>query len=184
VDDNLPVADDTAHSLPDGIGEEHFDSGEGVRRHASVLSLLILGGILATALTGFLGGGFNERLTTENEHVVLTYDGPTVIRNGMFFEAHALILAKEPIDKLVLEVSEPLIHDMTMNSMVPAAAEETFEGGSFRFKFDRLEKGDTYDVKFDFQINPSLFAGNEGHNAVYDDKDLLAEVPVTIAVLP
>jgi hypothetical protein len=115
---------------------------------------------------------------------VLTFDGPRFIRNGMFFEAHAIVLAKEPIDKFVLVIDESLIHDMTMNSMVPAAAEESFESGNYRFSFDRLEKGDTFDVKFDFQINPSLLAGNEGSIAVYDDKDMLAELPVTITVLP
>jgi len=71
-----------------------------------------------------------------------------------------------------------------MNSMVPAASEESYEGGLFRFTFNRLEKGDTFDVKFDFQINPSLLAGVAGKIAIYDDTALLAEIPVKITVLP
>jgi hypothetical protein len=178
------VSDPRTYELPDGIGKEHFERDLGVKRHASVLSLLILGGILALALSGVLGGGFDASPSVENDRVVLSYHGPTVIRNGMFFEAHAIVVAKQPIEKLVVSVSEPLIHDLTMNSMVPAAGEETFEGGAFRFSYDKLDKGNTFDVKFDFQINPSLFAGNEGRIAVYDGETLLAALPVSITVFP
>jgi hypothetical protein len=182
--DSQGVSDPGTQELPDGIGQQHFDPVHGVRRHASVVSLLILGGLMALALSGVLGGGFNASPSVENEHVVLAYHGPTVIRSGMFFEAHAVVVAKQPIKKLVVTVSESLIHDMTMNTMVPAAGEETFEGGAFRFSYDKLDRGNTFDVKFDFQINPSLFAGTEGRIAVYDDKTLLAALPVSITVLP
>lgn len=173
-----------AYRLPDGLSGEHFDSGEGVRGHASVLSSLLLGGILAVALTGVLGGRMEDRRTVENDNATLTFEGPRFIRNGMFFEAHTIAVAKKPIDKLVFVVSESLMHDITMNSMVPAAGEETYEDENFRFTYDKLDAGDTFDVKFDFQINPSLVLGTEGEVAVYDDRELLAKVPVKITVLP
>jgi len=135
-------------------------------------------------MTGLLGGGFNSKLRTENDQVSLAYAGPTHLRNGMFFEAHVLVRAKQPIKKLVIGVEGSLIHDLTMNSMVPAAAEETFEDGAFRFTYDKLDAGENFDVKFDFQINPSLVAGTSGRVAVYDGDTQLASLPVEITVWP
>lgn len=174
----------TSRKLPDGLGKQHLEQGKGVERHASILSLGVLGCFLAIAMTGTLGGGFNSHLEIGNDRIALAYDGPTKLRNGMFFEAHVLVRALQPIKKLEISLEPSLVHDLTMNSMVPAAADETFEDGAFRFSFDKMETGDRFDVKFDFQINPSLFAGTHGRIAVYDGDTELATIPVDITVWP
>lgn len=178
------VARQSTHQRPDGIGDQHFDGSEGIRRHASVLSIAVIGALMAVALSGVLGGRFNDRIEDENGGARIAYVGPTIIRNGMFFEAHAMVHADRTINKPVLSVDESLMHDLTMNSMVPAAGEESYEDGAFRFTYDKLDQGDGLDVKFDFQINPSLMAGVAGKIAIYDDKVLLAEIPVELTVLP
>ncbi|MGN6550172.1 MAG: hypothetical protein ACTHJ3_09800 [Pararhizobium sp.] len=170
--------------LPDGIRKQNLERDRGFRRHASVVSLCVLGAIVAIALSGVLGGSGDSHLTAENDRVVLTYEGPTLIRNGMFFEAHVHVTARQPIKKLELSLDPSLERDITMNSMIPAAADETFKDGAFRYTFDKLDAGDKFDVKFDFQINPSLFAGNEGDIAVYDGDAKLATLPVSITVFP
>lgn len=171
-------------SLPDGISARHFADSRSFKRHASLVSLLALGGILALTFTGLLGGEMQVSRTASTDAADLTFVGPRFIRNGMFFEAHVLIDAKHPIDKLVVAIDHSLISDMTMNSMVPAAADESTEGGALRFEYAQLDAGDHFDVKLDFQINPSLVLGTDGKVAVYDDEKRLAEVPVTITVLP
>lgn len=170
--------------LPDGLDKRHLERDRGFRRHASVVSLCVLGAIIAIALSGLLGGAGDSHLTTANDHVVLTYEGPTRIRNGMFFEVHVHVTARQPIKKLELSLDPSLERDITMNSMIPAAADETFKDGAFRYTFDKLDAGDKFDVKFDFQINPSLFAGNKGNIAVYDGDAKLAALPVSITVFP
>lgn len=177
-------AKNSARKLPDGLGHQHLEADRGVGRHASLLSIIVLGLFMAIALSGVLGGGFNSRLQIENDRVALTYAGPTTLRNGMFFEAHVLVKAMKPIGKLEVALDPTLVHDLTMNSMVPAAADETFENGDIRYSFDKLDAGDTFDIKFDFQINPSLFKGTKGHITAYDGDTELADLPVTIAVLP
>jgi len=174
----------TSKKLPDGLGKQHVEQAKGVERHASTLSLGVLGCFLAIAMTGTLGGGFNSHLEITNDRVALAYEGPTRLRNGMFFESHVLVTALQPIEKLEISLEPTLIHDLTMNSMVPAAAEETFKDGTFRFSFDKMAAGDNFDVKFDFQINPSLFAGNHGHITVYDGDTELATIPIDITVWP
>ena len=74
--------------------------------------------------------------------------------------------------------------DFTVNTMVPAAAEERFADGRFRFSYGPVEAGKAIVVKIDSQINPSLVGGTAGHVAVYDGETLLAELPVAIAVRP
>jgi hypothetical protein len=50
-------------SFPDGIDPDHLASPSALRRHASPFSLLVLGGLLAVALTGRLGGAVPTLLT-------------------------------------------------------------------------------------------------------------------------
>ncbi len=182
--DSSAVQDGRANPFPDGIGQQHLEPGRGARRHSSTLSLLLLAGLLALAFSGVLGGGPNIRKSAENGRAAITYDGPRFIRNGMLFEADAIVRANQPIGKLVLAVTPSLINDMTMNTMEPAAGQETYEDGAFRFTYGKLDKGDTFNAKFDFQINPSILGGNAGHIAVYDDQTLLIDLPVAITVFP
>jgi hypothetical protein len=184
VADSPAVQDGLAHDFPDGIGRKDLANAEGAGHRASVLSLLVLALVLAVALSGLLGGGPMPRKTADSARATLTYVGPRFIRNGMFFEAYAVVRAKQPIDKLVVAINESLVHDMTMNSMVPQATDETFEDGSFRFSYGSLDAGQTFTVKFDFEINPAMLAGTAGRIAVFDDHDPLVELPVIITVYP
>src|SRR5690606_11734697 len=129
-------------------------------------------------------GGFKTQLETRNDNVALVYAGPTLLRSGMLFEMRVQVTAIKPVEKLQIGIGLPLFHDITMNTMMPAAAEETFKDGAFRFTYDRLDPGERFDVKFDFQINPSLLKGTHGNISVYDGERLLAELPVAITVLP
>ncbi len=172
------------HEWPDGIGKEHFPGRNDIRRYTTIFSVLLLGAFLAVALSGILGGGPKASCSAENDQVALTFVAPRFIRNGMFFELQIHVMAKSRIDELVIAISEPLIRDITMNTTVPTAAEESFEDGEFRFSFDELEADEDFMFKLDFQINPSLLAGTAGHVAVYDGKSKLAEVAAEITVYP
>jgi hypothetical protein len=41
---------------PDGIDDNALDTGRGVSRHASVVSVILLGAVLAVGLSGVAGG--------------------------------------------------------------------------------------------------------------------------------
>lgn len=68
--------------------------------------------------------------------------------------------------------------------MIPAASEEELKNGEYRFAYGPLEAGDTLVIKIDGQVNPPLFAGNEGIMAVYDGERLLGRRAFSIKVLP
>jgi hypothetical protein len=173
-----------APHFPDGLGDPHLSPRTGLHRHASPLSLLFLGGLLAMALAGPLGGAREEPLLGVGEAADLTVDTPRTLRNGMFFETRIVVEAKRDVARLVVAIPPELWRHQTQNSMVPAAAEETFTDGAFRFDYGPLPAGERFEVKLDLQINPDLLGGARGRVAAFDGEAELVSVPVEVKVLP
>ncbi|MCV0404174.1 MAG: hypothetical protein K5924_10815 [Chloroflexi bacterium] len=170
------------HPLPDGIDQAHVLPVAGWRRHASPLGLVIFTIVLALALFGVMG---RERTwAASGGGVGLHVHGPEVIRNGEFFELRITVRADEPVDELVIGVEESLWEDVTVNTMIPAAADEASENGEARFTFAELAAGDELLLKIDLQVNPDIIAGNEGAVTVYDGDEELTSADLTITVLP
>ena len=153
-------------------------------RHASPISVLILGGLLLAAGLGFAGGQPSPPRTADWSAARLTVKTPTIIRNGEFFETDITLTADVPLDDAVVAVSPALWQDMTVNTMIPAPAEESFEDGRFHFSYGPLDAGDSLHIKIDGQINPPLFAGTTGEIAVFDGKRRIGTMPLSIKVLP
>ena len=155
---------------------------DGWRRHASPLSLVVFGTVIAIALSGLLG---RERdWGAEASGVGLAIHGPEIIRSGEFFELRVEVESTEPIGELVIGVDEGLWEDMTVNTIIPAASEEESVDGEFRFTFATLGAGAPFLFKVDLQVNPDIVGGNDGAITVYDGDQVLAGADVSIAVLP
>jgi len=168
--------------LPEGIGDEHSRPVAGWRVHASPLSLVVFGVVIVLALTGLLGRESDRR--AEGSGVRLAVHSSEIIRNGEFFEMRISVEADEPIGELVVGVDEELWKDMTVNTMIPGAADETSADGEFRFAFAELEAATPFILKVDVQVNPDILAGNDGAVTVYDGETPLATADVSITVLP
>ena len=168
---------------PDGIAAEHIDRRGGMHHHASVLSLLVLGAIVAWGASGYAGSRV-ERRSVAADALALVVSSPSLIRNGEVYETTFEVTARRRIGKLVFAVSPGLWRETAMNSMLPQPGEQTFEDGMFRFAFEPLEAGVTFIVKADLQINPSLFGDNAGEVVVLDGRERLASLPLRIRVLP
>ena len=159
-------------------------SGQRWHRHASPVSFGILALVLAAALSGLAGGQPSPLRTKSFEAARLEVKTPSVIRNGEFFETRIRIEAARDVSDAVLAVSSSLWTDMTINTMIPAAAEESFKDGTHRFSYGKLRAGETLVVKIDGQINPPLFAGTRGDIALFDGERRLGSMPLQIKVLP
>lgn len=173
--------DTRLHPLPDGIASTHAQ-GRGVGHNW--VSLAVLSVVMLAALLGVFGGGKIRPVTVEGEAAMFEVATPQVVRNGMFFETRIRVSARQPIGKAVIVIPASLWRDMTINTMIPAASEEKAERGAFRFDYGKLKTGDVLDIKIDGQINPPLFAGTRGNVALLDDKRPLAQIPLSITVLP
>ena len=154
----------------------------GWRRHASPLALVAFGAVMVLGMTGILGREADWH--AEANGVRLEVHTSEILRNGEFFEMRVSVETDRSLGEMVIVVESALWEDMTVNTMIPAAAEETATDGEFRFTFAELEPGTPFLMKIDLQVNPDIVAGNEGAVSVYDGEELLATTDLTIAVLP
>ena len=169
-------------AYPDGIGKEHVSPADGLRRHASPLSLAVFGAVILLGLTGALG---HERDWQSGANGTrLTVHAPEITRNGEFLEMRLTVEAGRAIEDLALGFDKALWEDMTVNTMIPAATEETGMDGEFRFTFGPIDEGTTFDLKIDLQVNPDIVGGNAGVITVYDGDRPLTAVDVSVLVLP
>jgi hypothetical protein len=177
------MAQKTAHSPPpDGIGTEHIDLRP-LQQRPGILSLVILGALVVFGLSGYAGGGSAEH-EVRNAAGTFELRSPDIIRNGDMLETRMHVVAQRPIDKLVIGVEPALWREVTTNSTVPQAAEETFRDGLFRFSFHRIEAGAAFEFQVAQQINPGLWGTNRGRVVFLDGDTVLAELPVALRVLP
>lgn len=165
---------------PDGISQDHERSAGG----PSPLPILFLGAILAAGLGGLYGGQSDPVREVRADGTTLSVRAPATLRNGMFFETVIEVTPTRPVDDLVIAVSDGLWREMTINTMIPAAQEESHAHGYQRFSFGKAEPGDTLRFKIDGQVNPPLFAGTSGEIAAFDSERKLAGLPVRMRVLP
>ena len=167
---------------PQGIGEQHWRPASGWQRHASPLSLVVFGAVIALSLTGMLG---HERdWTASAAGVRLEVHAPEIIRSGEFFEVRISVVPDRAVQDLSIGFEQELWEDITVNTMIPAATEEISRDGEFRFTFGELSAGTPFLLKVDAQINPDIVGGNEGTITVYDGEEGLTSVATSISVLP
>lgn len=167
---------------PDGVGDQHAQPIAGWRHHASPLSLVAFGSVIVLGLSGVLGHERDWR--AEANGVALEVHAPETTRNGEFFEMRIDVRSERRIGELVIGMEAALWEDMTVNTMIPAPAEEESSDGQFRFVFAALEPETTFHYKLDLQVNPDIVGGNEGTIAVYDGEQMLADTRISIMVLP
>lgn len=170
---------------PTGIGLPHQQPRRGLARHASPLSLLLLGAVVALGLSGLLGrAGLERSVHGQGSDAELSIEMPAVIRTGDLYETRLEVRAGKAIGQLQVDVSAALWRDITVNSMVPAPESERFDGDAFRFGFGPLAAGETMHLKVASQVNPRLFGRLAGAVRVRDGEQLLTEAHRSMRVLP
>ncbi len=167
---------------PQGISERHATARG--NRYASWWRLGILALILALALSGILGGAPAPTARAASAGASLTVISPDRLRNGMFFETRIAAVAKRPIGDAVIAVPAAMWRDITVNTMIPAPAEEAFAGGEFRFHFGPLDAGERLGWKVDGQMNPPRFGNSNGRIRLLDGETEVVALPVTLTVIP
>ena len=170
-------------SFPEGINEFHTRN-KGWHRHASPLSILLLGTLMALALCGLFGGQSHPRRTVETSAADMHLQLPQRLRNGEFFEMRFKVETKRPFTDLTLAISSAYWKDLTINTMIPAPSEEKSERGRYLFSYGPVDAGEVLNIKFDGQINPPLFAGTRGEVTLLDGDTEIARVPVKLRVYP
>lgn len=168
---------------PDGIGPQHSDPPTARTRHASLLSVLLLGAIVAVGLSGWAGGRM-QTVSIDNDAVSVSVRTPTTIRVGQILQVRVHVAARRPVEELVLALQGSLLDQIAANAMIPGAASEAYENGMWVMHFQELSDGGEFVLQFSQQINPRLSGINSGRLQVRDGAQLLAELPLAMKVLP
>lgn len=166
---------------PDGIEAEHARV-LGRRGHANPLSLVLLAMVIAGAMLGFAGSEVDRSASANG--VTLSWHAPERMRNGEFLEMRLTVESTQALGSLVVGIDAALWEDMTVNTLIPAPAEEGSLDGEFRFEFGPVPASQSFLIKIDAQINPDALGGNDGTLTAYDGDRPLVELPVRIEVLP
>ena len=153
-------------------------------RLSSPISIVLLGSLILMALSGLVGGQPSTTRTSRFDGASVTIKTPHTIRNGEFFESQITVDATADLENATLAITPGLWRDMTINTMIPAATEERFAAGAFRFSYGPLPRGEVLRIKIDGQVNPPLFAGTSGEVRLYDGARRLGAMPVSIRVMP
>lgn len=173
-----------ARRFPDGLDESHLHGGRLFARHASPLSVILLGSFLLLALLDLAGGGRTAPVKGDFGAASLVVDTPRTLRNGEFFETQVEIEAHTDLGDAVIAVTPELWRDMTINTTLPSPAGETYRDGLLRWSYGPMKAGERLRVKIDGQINPPLFAGTAGSMLLYDGDRRIGRVPLSIKVFP
>lgn len=169
--------------FPDGLSEIHLQPKSSTR-FLNLLLFAILGLLMVAAFFGVLGGQPNQKKTAQSAAADLEISTPQKLRNGEFFETRISINAKRALDAPSIAVSSDYWNDVTVNTLMPEPANQSWEEGYFVLEFDALDAGDFLLVKIDGQSNPTLRGGNRGVIQLRDGEDKLAQIPLRLEVLP
>lgn len=172
-----------AGAMPDGITKHHC-APRPTDRLGGLAAITLLAALVAAGFSGLVGGAPHPVSQTETASVRLRIEYPEVLRSGEFFEGRIEITPLRDVADLTLAVSPSLWREHTVNSSVPAAEEETFKDGAYRFSYGPVEAGEPFFVKIAFQLNPPLIGGTEGAIAVLDGETELASLPMSLRVMP
>ncbi|MDI3379936.1 hypothetical protein ACFPPF_12195 [Xenophilus aerolatus] len=176
----MKTPDDTG--LPHGLQEAHLRP-RWYDRHASPLSVVVLGLLMVLGLTGWLGHAGLESRSAEGPGASFRVEMPAVIRTGDFFEMLVHVHARQDIRRLELEIEPSLWQNITVNGMVPAPDKESGEDGTFNFQFGALKPGQDALIKVSAQINPRLLGRVEGDIRLKDSGQPLATLHRSMKVL-
>ncbi|MEA1072658.1 hypothetical protein [Sphingomonas sp. LY160] len=172
----------TAPAHPDGIDEVSREKG-GVA-WVSWFRLVAIGALPVIGLLGYLGGAPSPTAKGASTAATIEVHSPRRLRNGIFFEYRIAVTARQPVADAVVAVPSALWRDFTINTMIPAATEEEYVDGEYRFHFGPLDAGKSLRFKIDGQINPPHIGTTHARIRLLDGEREVTGVGISQTVLP
>lgn len=169
--------------MPFAIGGHHM-APRYSRAIRDVLMLVIIGGPLAAALLGFLGGGDPATATVRTGGTMLAVTAPETLRSGNWFEVEMAVSPQADVADLTLSIDRALWHRLSIDTMVPDAESAESLDGRYRYHFGEVKSGETFRLKIDGQIQPDGMRKLQGAVTAGDGERQLATLPVAIRILP
>ena len=173
--------------MPDTLVLKRHRDLEGMFRRAIWVRRTIIAALTVFCLVG-LANVFGQRPSTIRANVPaasISLYAPTAIRGGDFMEARFHITAKQDLKKAVLKLDPGWGEGMSMNTIEPSPVDETSDNGRFSFTLGPIQKGHTFLLFMQLQVNPTNVAWHRPQNVELDDGNkVIARLHRTITVFP
>jgi hypothetical protein len=145
--------------------------------------LLLLGLLVLAALLN----RFGQRPTISSgasPSAALEVQSPENLRGGLIFEARFTITARERLAKPTLILQRGWFESISVNSIVPDAAQQDARDGRVRLTNPPLAAGSSRVVWIYFQVNPTNLARRSQDVVLADGSRRLAAVHRSVTVWP
>jgi hypothetical protein len=171
--------------LPQGIDRDRHVELRGRTREPWVRRIVL------AVIVAFLGLGlasvFGQRATTSSASgpaASLTVEAPAEVRGGLLAQGLIRVEARRRIAKPRLVLSRGWIEGITINTIIPEAADQEDGGDHLTLAYGELPAGDTLTVRIQFQVNPTT-VHTEPQDVELRDGDVpLARVSRRLTVFP
>lgn len=113
---------------------------------------------------------------------VVQVRAPERIRGGILFEGVFTVTARRDIKQPRLVLGAGWLDGFQINTIEPAATEESSRGKNLELTYDELKAGESMTLWMQFQVNPTTVGRRVQETALYDGERLLASErrPVTV----
>ena len=172
-----------APAPPFGITPKHI-AGRALSRWRTVISVVVLTGVMLLAFSGLLGGASSSRIEARGEGLSGALEYDPVVRSGNWFETFVTVRAASDVQDLTIVVDHDLWRQMSIDTMAPDAESAEALGGTYAYHFGPVKAGETFRLKLDGQIQPGLWRRQNGTIHIRDGERERMAFPVTLTVLP
>jgi len=142
--------------LPQGIDRDRHVELRGRARQPWTRRIVLA---LLVAFLGLgLAGVFGQRATTGSASgpaAALTVEVPGTLRGGLLAQGLIRVEARQRIARPRLVLAKGWIEGITINTVVPEAADQDVDGDRLVLAYGELAAGDTLTVRVQFQVNPT-----------------------------
>jgi hypothetical protein len=153
----------------------------GLWARRAVMTLLLALAVLA------LIGVFGQRGSTHaatGAKATLKLGVPDAVRGGLLFQAKVEIAAHQDVEHPRLVLANGWTEGLQVNTIEPSAQSESSRDGQLVLSYDRLDKGDTMTVWFQFQVDPTESGRRDFSIALDDAEQPVARINHKLTVFP
>jgi hypothetical protein len=171
--------------LPAGLSAARHDQLVG-RAHEPWIRravLLVLAAAVALGLANVLG----QRASTSaaaGPAAELELTAPAVLRGGVLAQLDVRVEARRRIAQPRIVLERGWLDGITLNTVVPEAADQADDAGRLVLAYGELPAGDSLTVRIAIQVNPTTLGEKPAGVELRDGATQVARVERSVTVLP
>lgn len=109
---------------------------------------------------------------------------PSRVRSGLLYQARFRIDAKVRLAQAELVLARGWLDGLTINTIEPSPTSETSQDGKLALDLGPIQRGQSYVLYADFQVNPTTVGRQDQTVTLYDGNRALVTLHRTLTIFP